>query len=126
MNIQQEIDARRAEIRTSGYTMSIGELISLYERKEIDLHPQFQRFFHWDIWQKSRLVESLLLGIPIPAMFVFQRDDGVWDVVDGLQRLSTIFQFVGILRKEDNTLEPPLILEETEYLPVVAQKGMIL
>ncbi len=117
MDLQQEIDARRAEIRTDEYAMSIGEWISLYENKELDIHPEFQRFFRWSIWQKSRLIESILLGIPIPTIFVSQRKDGVWDVVDGLQRLSTIFQFVGILRKEDNALEPPLILERTEYLP---------
>jgi len=63
------------------------------------------------------LIESLLLGIPIPQIFVAQRADGIWDVVDGLQRLSTIFQFVGILRDEDKKTLPPLTLEATPYLP---------
>ena len=117
MDLQQELDARRSEIRTDGYAISIGEWISLYQNGEVDIHPEFQRFFRWDIWQKSRLIESILLGIPIPPIFVSQRNDGVWDVVDGLQRLSTIFQFVGILRKENGDPELPLVLEETEYLP---------
>ncbi|BCL83999.1 DUF262 domain-containing protein [Ktedonobacteria bacterium brp13] len=97
--------------------MSIGEWISLYENDEIDIHPEFQRFFRWDIWQKSRLIESILLGIPIPPIFVSQRTDGVWDVVDGLQRLATIFQFVGILKNENGDLEAPLVLEKTDDLP---------
>src|SRR5207302_2762577 len=122
MGLQQEIDARRSEIRTDDYAMSIGEWISLYENKEIDIHPEFQRFFRWDIWQKSRLIESILLGIPIPPIFVSQRKDGVWDVVDGLQRLSTILQFAGILRDEENNVLPPLVLERTKYLP--ALEGM--
>jgi hypothetical protein len=63
------------------------------------------------------LIESILLGIPIPQIFVAQRPDGVWDVVDGLQRLSTIYQFVGILRDEDGRTTPPLTLESTKYLP---------
>jgi uncharacterized protein with ParB-like and HNH nuclease domain len=67
--------------------------------------------------QKSRLIESLLLGIPIPQIFVAQRADGVWDVVDGLQRLSTVFQFVGVLLDEDGKKIPPLVLEATPYLP---------
>jgi len=123
MDLQQEIDAKRAEIRTDGYAMSIGEWISLYENNELDIHPEFQRFFRWDKWQKSRLIESILLGIPIPPIFVSQREDGVWDVVDGLQRLSTIFQFVGVLRDAKGDLQVPLLLEETEYLPSL--KGVI-
>ncbi len=45
MSLQDEIDLARSEIRTDGYPMSISELISLYEHGEIDIHPEFQRFF---------------------------------------------------------------------------------
>jgi hypothetical protein len=117
MALQKEIDKARAEIRTDGYPVSIGEWLSLYEKKELDIHPEFQRFYRWSPKQKSRLIESIFLGIPIPPIFVAQRDDGVWDVVDGLQRLSTIFQFVGVLRDEDGELVQPLLLESTKYLP---------
>jgi len=117
MSLQEEIDKARAEIRTDGYPVSIGEWISIYEKDEIDIHPEFQRFFRWTPKQKSRLIESILLGIPIPQIFVAQRPDGVWDVVDGLQRLSTIFQFVGILRDEDGAIVSPLTLDATTYLP---------
>jgi hypothetical protein len=99
--------------------MSIGEWMSLYENDEVDIHPEFQRFFRWNLEQKSRLIESILLGIPIPPIFVSQRQDGVWDVVDGLQRLSTIYQFVGLLRGEEGELLPPLVLQGTEYLPAL-------
>lgn len=116
------IDGKRAEIRTDEYSMSIGEWINLYENKEIDIHPEFQRFFRWSPEQKSKLIESILLGIPIPQIFVAQRPDGVWDVVDGLQRLSTIYQFIGILRDENNELISPLILEPTKYLSALAGK----
>lgn len=117
MGLQQEIDKTRAEIRTDGYPISIGEWISIYEKGEIDIHPEFQRFFRWSLRQKSRLIESLLLGIPVPQIFVAQRADGIWDVVDGLQRLSTIFQFVGILLDEQKNTLPALTLEATPYLP---------
>ena len=100
MTLQVEIDEARAEIRTDSYAVSIGEWISLYEKNELDIHPEFQRFFRWSLEQKSRLVESILLGIPIPQIFVAQRPDGIWDVVDGVQRLSTIYQLAGILRDE--------------------------
>jgi len=120
--LQDEIDKSRAVIRTDGYSMSIGEWISLYERSEIDIHPEFQRFFRWSPKQKSRLIESILLGIPIPQIFVAQREDGVWDVVDGLQRLSTIYQFAGILQDKDKKVVPPLELERTKYLPSLEGK----
>jgi len=122
ISLQDAIDKKRAEIRTDAYSMSIGEWISLYENNEIDIHPEFQRFFRWTSTQKTRLIESILLGIPVPQIFVAQRSDGVWDVVDGLQRLSTIYQFVGILKNENGELIPPLVLEATKYLPVLEGK----
>lgn len=122
MPLKDEIESKRREIRTDGYPMSIGEWISLYEGKEIDIHPEFQRFYRWTSTQKARLIESILLGIPIPPVFVSQRSDGVWDVVDGLQRLSTIYEFVGILKDENKNNIAPLTLEETKYLPSLAGK----
>lgn len=119
MSLIQEIDKKRREIRTDGYPLSIGEWISMYEKNELDIHPEFQRFYRWSEHQKSSLIESILLGIPLPQVFVSQRKDGVWDVIDGLQRLSTIFQFVGILRDEKNKLVAPLKLKGTKYLPAL-------
>ena len=107
----------RKEIRTDGYAMSISEWGSIYENKEIDIHPEFQRFYRWSDTQKTNLIESILLGIPIPPVFVSQRKDGIWDVVDGLQRLSTIYQFMGILKDENSNNIAPLTLCGTKYLP---------
>jgi hypothetical protein len=115
-SLQEEIDDKKKEIFTDGYPMSIGELSNIYRDNELDIHPEFQRFFRWTILQKSKLIESILLGIPIPSIFVSQREDGVWDVVDGLQRLSTIFQFMGILRDTDGNLIDAKPLVEAEYL----------
>ncbi len=123
LGLQSEIDERRRQISTDGYPISVGELINLYRDRELDIHPEFQRFFRWSLAQRSRLIESLLLGIPIPSIFVNQRADGVWDVVDGLQRLSTIFEFAGILLGPDGTLRQASRLERTEYLPSL--EGMV-
>jgi hypothetical protein len=120
--LQSEIDQKRQEIRSDHYSTSIGEWISLYQQEEIEIHPEFQRFFRWSDYQKTKLIESILLGIPIPPIFVSQREDGIWDVVDGLQRLSTIYEFVGILKDEDGKQLPPLTLKKTEYLPSLTGK----
>lgn len=117
MALDDELDKTRPAIRTDSYAMSIGEWASLYEKKELDIHPEFQRVYRWKNHQKSKLIESILLGIPIPPIFVSQRRDGVWDVVDGVQRLSTIFGFMGILRNENDEITSPLTLEETNLLP---------
>ena len=125
MNLEKEIQDRRAEVRSDGYPMSIGELINLYRDNELDIHPEFERFYRWSDEQKSRLIESLLLGIPIPSIFVSQRDDGVWDVIDGLQRLSTIFQLVGQLKNDSGNLVAPLTLKKTKYLPSLEGKKWV-
>lgn len=119
MSLQEQINKKRREIKTDGYPMSIGEWTGMYERGELDIHPEFQRFFRWSPAQKAGLIESILLGIPLPPIFVSQREDGVWDVVDGLQRLSTILQFMGLLKDENGELVEPLALTGTKYLPAL-------
>ena len=71
-------------------------------------------------YQKTRLIESIMLNIPIPSIFVSQNSEGVWDVIDGVQRLSTIFEFVGLFKDEEGKLAPPLVLQKTDYLPSFA------
>ncbi|HWM93775.1 MAG TPA: DUF262 domain-containing protein [Thermoanaerobaculia bacterium] len=122
MELQEQIDKARQEIRADAYSMSIGEWINLYRDEELNVHPEFQRFFRWTPSQKTRLIESILLGIPVPPIFVAQTPDGIWEVVDGLQRLSTIFEFVGILKGEDGDLKPALKLEATKYLSALEGK----
>lgn len=69
MRLQQEIDKVRGELGTDGYSVSIGEWLGIYEKRELDIHPEFQRFFRRSPGHKFRLVESVLLGIPIPQVF---------------------------------------------------------
>lgn len=116
MTLQDEIEDAAADIHTDAYAMSVGEIINLYRDDELVIRPAFQRLFRWSTYQKSRFIESILLGIPIPSVFVSQREDGVWEVVDGLQRLSTILEFAGELKKEDGSLRPPSVLVGTKYL----------
>lgn len=122
MSLEDEIQRASREIVKDGYEMSIGEVMSLYKDKELIINPVFQRYFRWDEWQKTKFIESIMLGIPIPAIFVFQTEDGKWELVDGLQRLSTIFEFTGILRKSDtndsqDSFYPSTVLTGTKLLP---------
>lgn len=115
--LADEIENAARTVRTDAYQMSVGEVVSMYEREEIVIHPEFQRLFRWEVGQKSKLIESLLLGIPLPPIFVFEKDDGAWELVDGLQRISTILEFMGILRTPERDLVTPSVFEATKYLP---------
>ncbi|MER0335905.1 DUF262 domain-containing protein [Vibrio vulnificus] len=120
--LQTQIDAARMQVHTDSYPMSIGELVNLYDDGELDIHPEFQRVYRWSEEQKSKLIESIILGIPLPSIFVAQRKDGVWDVVDGLQRISTILSFMGKLKDQEGKIIKPLKLLATKYLPALEGK----
>jgi len=122
MSLADEIEARRMAIKTDSYSMSIGEIMNLYTSNELNINPNFQRMFRWRPEQKTRFLESILLGIPIPSIFVSQRGDGVWDLIDGLQRLSTIFEFSGMLIGIDKQKVRPSRLTKAKYLPSLENK----
>ena len=95
--LEKEIEITRNSLSTDRLDMSFGEIISMYERDEIIINPEFQRLFRWSDYQKTRFIETILLGIPIPPIFVAENKNGQWELVDGLQRISTVFSFFGIL-----------------------------
>lgn len=115
--LEKQISEARRSISSDGYPMSIGELTSMYRNGELIIRPEFQRLFRWSPLQKSRLIESIILGIPLPSIFVAQTEDGKWELVDGLQRVSTILELQGELLSENGEKRPALVLEETDYLP---------
>lgn len=101
--LEKDIIEQSNLLRTERLDLSFGELLNMYENGEIIISPSFQRLFRWSEEQKTRFIESLLLGIPIPPIFVATNDEGIWELVDGLQRLSTFLSFVGVLKIERNT-----------------------
>ena len=91
--ITRPFDPEKIKVRT--IPLLVGQLVSRVKHREVDLAPDFQRLK--DIWgplEKSRLIESLLLRIPIPVFYVAADDNETWSVVDGLQRTSTIYDYV--------------------------------
>ncbi len=82
-------------IRVETLTVTINLLLSRIKEAEIDLSPEFQRKAGiWSAGAQSRLIESLLMRIPLPALYVDGTDDDKWVVIDGLQRLTTLKRFV--------------------------------
>jgi len=82
------------KIRVDTKQLSLRQVYDMMELEDIDLTPDFQRNLVWDDLRKSRLIESILLRIPLPIFYFAQDEDGKMSVVDGLQRLSTIRKFM--------------------------------
>lgn len=81
------------KVRREGFSVfEINRMMTV--QNDIDLNPDFQRNLVWDNTRKSALIESILLGIPIPVFYFAESKSGRYNVVDGLQRLSTIKQYL--------------------------------
>ncbi|MCG9874530.1 MAG: DUF262 domain-containing protein [Leptospiraceae bacterium] len=113
--LKDPFDPKKIEIKTK--QLSIDLLIKRLFAKpaEIDLYPEFQRKDDlWDEIKQSRLIESILISFPLPAFYFDGSDDNKWLVIDGLQRLSTLRNFV-ILKS--------LKLTGLEFLSKLNDKG---
>jgi hypothetical protein len=89
----QPYDYNKISIKMDRWSLSfVHEMIKDY--KDIDLSPDFQRNYVWDTKRKSQLIESLMLKIPVPAFYLAETNDGKYQVVDGLQRLTTLNNFM--------------------------------
>lgn len=83
-----------ASISLSSKVVALDTVLRRIRNSTIKLAPNFQRNFVWDVKRKSLLVESMMLRIPLPMFYVSEDKDGKWEVVDGLQRLTTIKDFI--------------------------------
>ena len=91
--LQAQLDAQRRKVDVDHFDITVRELIRMAEDSELHRAPAYQRHFRWDEKTESRLIESLFLGLPVPSLFVATNEDATWEVVDGLQRLSTLLHF---------------------------------
>ena len=126
MGLIEDVKEKSQEIKSDSYSMSVNELASLYKEGDLTLRPEFQRHFRWTLEQKSRFVESVLLGIPIPPIFVGQDENGKWELIDGLQRVSTLLNLMGELKDENNKKIKPLVLSKTKLLPSLEKRSWVL
>lgn len=98
--LEKQISDERARLSSDRMDISFGELMNLYNSDELIIRPEYQRLFRWTTAQKTGLIESILLGIPVPPIFVAEDENGIWELVDGLQRVSTIISFFGKLKDD--------------------------
>lgn len=92
-DLQEQLAVQRQKVDVDHFDITVRELIRMASEHELHTAPVYQRKFRWDETKESRLIESLLLNFPIPSIFVAANADGTWEVVDGLQRISTLAHF---------------------------------
>ncbi|MEN2800467.1 DUF262 domain-containing protein [Capnocytophaga sputigena] len=85
-------DPEKIKVRTD--KISLAQISTMIDNRDIDLTPAFQRNLVWDSFRKSRLIESILLRIPLPMFYFAEELEGNLTVIDGLQRISTIKEFI--------------------------------
>lgn len=95
LDLQKQLMEQKMKVDFNTYDLSIKELVSMVSDGLINVAPEYQRQFRWDEERQSNLIESLFLGIPVPSLFMATNADGTWELIDGVQRVSTILSFVG-------------------------------
>ena len=94
MNLIEAVERERHHVVVDMYTPTWNELIAQYKAQDVEVNPAYQRGFRWGYDQQTAYIESLLLNIPTPPVFLAEKSDGKFEVIDGLQRLSTIVKFL--------------------------------
>lgn len=123
-NIEVPFDPTKIDIIAKPLTIS--SLEGRLDNNELDLTPDFQRQANvWDVKRKARLIESILLKIPLPSFYFSEDSDGGYAVVDGLQRLCAVFHFknTALLNSSTGAKLSPLRLKGLQYLKELEGKN---
>lgn len=117
-NLLEELNEERRRVDVSTADLTVREVVRMVGDGELNAAPVYQRKFRWSEKDESRLIESLLLGLPVPSVFVASNPDFSLEIVDGLQRVSTLVHF---LAEDEAELEKigkssPLKLQGLEKL----------
>lgn len=121
VSLVSAVEAKSKNAHTQSLDLSFNEILDMKKAGEIDISPDFQRLFVWSEGARSRFIESLLLEMPIPPIYVVEEDDGKYLLIDGLQRISSYLHLRGEL--EALHLETPvkkgdkLVLQDCDIVP---------
>lgn len=119
IDIINSVDEKIEKVRTRSLDLSFNELMDMYEDGELIIDPEYQRMFRWNEVKQSQFIESLILELPVPPIFVIETKDNEYELIDGLQRISSYLHFRGKLpqvsneEKDDNRY---LILQNCDIL----------
>lgn len=117
------IEAKSKNAHTQSLDLSFNEILDMKKNGEIDISPDFQRLFVWTEGARSRFIESLLLEMPIPPIYVVEEEDGKYILIDGLQRISSYLHLRGELAvkaihlEKEVKLGDKLVLQDCDIVP---------
>ena len=116
-HLAQQLGSQRRTVDFDTFDIQLQELLRMLSERQISVSPAYQRQFRWNDERCSQLIESLMLGIPVPNLFMATNDDNTWETVDGVQRLSAIVKFSGdTTLRQTLGLEKPLVLRGLKKL----------
>jgi hypothetical protein len=112
MDLINLLDSESKAAQTQSLDLSFNELYDMYRSpdRELNISPEYQRVFRWSPGAQSRFIESLLLEMPVPPIYVIEDEIGKYELIDGLQRLSSYLHFRGVLSSPDS--HPPVRMGE--------------
>ena len=115
--LTDQLGRLRHKVDFDTYDITVQQLVTMVETRTINVAPAYQRQFRWDDTRRSTLVESIFLGVPVPSLFMASNPDGTWELVDGVQRISTLVQFAGTpAARAQLGLSEPLAIANAEKL----------
>ncbi len=117
--LEDVIERKNDEVRTDTLDLTFGEIANLYYQQELVIQPEYKRLFRWSEEQKSRLIESIILELPIPQIFIIENNNGTLELIDGLQRICSFIQFINSASLDLK----PLVLQGCDIIPDI--NGMI-
>lgn len=126
IDLIQAIEQKSKNVHTSSLDLSFNEIADMQKNAELNISPDFQRLFRWSEGSQSRFIESLLLEMPVPPIYVVEEDDGKYLLIDGLQRISSYLHLRGQLEaphlEEPVSLGQKLVLTDCDIVKVLNGK----
>jgi hypothetical protein len=110
------VDENVSSIHTRQLDLSFNELADMYRSGELIIQPEYQRLFRWTPGAQSRFIETLILELPVPPIFLMETEDNVYELIDGLQRISSFLNFRGVLNDPDGLPNEGLRLEDCDIV----------
>ncbi len=109
MNLNKKWKELKNNASTENVLMTVSDIVNYYSRGRVNINPSYQRNYRWTNEQKTKFIESLLLKYPIPPIITIKTENDLglveYEIIDGVQRLSTIFEFMKIKPEDGQYIE---------------------
>jgi hypothetical protein len=99
MNVlEAEIREQQSRLHINNFSLTFGQLLDLYDQQRFIIPKEYQNCFSWDVAKQTIFIEHLLIGFPVRPILVVENRQQQWELIDGVQRMLTVFAFFGRLK----------------------------